>query len=53
MALHNADITKLIEVTDSKNLHDLLTEDTDDSYMQGVSETTPKYRQSNIETPLV
>ena len=53
MALHNADITKLIEVTDSKSLHDLLTEDTDDSYMQGVSETTPKYRQSNIETPLL
>ena len=53
MGLRNADITKLIEVTDSKSLHDLLTEDTADSYMQGVSETNPKYRQSNIETPLL
>ena len=50
MGLRNADITKLI---DSKSLHDLLTEDTNDSYMQGVSETTSKYRQSSIETPLL
>ena len=53
MALANNDSTKLMVIIDSKSLMDVLTDDEDATYVQGMSENVPKYRQSSIETPVL